>query len=529
MRHRSRVLLPGILIATTTFGVNVGSAGAQAHPPAAGETSARAAAFAPAFPEIDRLFSDYAREAHVPGMAWGVIVDGVLVHGGTFGVQDTTSRAPVTRDTVFRIASMTKSFTAAAILALRDEGKLALDDPAERYVPELEGLAYPTADSPRITIRHLLTHSAGFPEDNPWGDQQLAITDARMTTLMRQGIPFANAPGLAYEYSNYGFAILGRIVARVSGMPYREYLTTRILTPLGLSSTTLHAPAVPADRLAHGYRWEDDRWKEEPPLPDGAFGAMGGLLTSLGDLARYVAWMVDAWPPRDAAEAGPLRRASRREMQQVWRLSPATVRRASSGAVDLMSGGYGYGLRVAQTCEYGHVVAHSGGLPGFGSQMRWLPEYGVGLVAMGSLTYTAWSRKFDEALDVLARTGALRPRASEPSAALTTLRADVTRLIQQWDDGLADRIAADNLYLDVAKDRRRRELQDLRAKHGACSADGPFVVENALRGAWVMPCERGALRVTITLAPTMPPGVQHLSVASQESAAPPVLPATCQP
>lgn len=489
--------------------------------------SARGAAFAPAFVEIDRVFTDYAREAHVPGMSWGVIVDGALVHVGTFGVQDVTTKRPVTRDTVFRIASMTKSFTAVAILALRDEGKLSLDDLAEQYVPELKDLAYPTTDSPRLTIRHLLSHATGFPEDNPWGDQQLALTDAQMDALMRQGIPFSNPPGIAYEYSNYGFAILGRIVTNVSGLPYREFLRTRVLVPLGLTATTLDAPAVPADRLAHGYRWEDEQWKEEPPLPDGAFGAMGGMLTSLDDLARYVAWMGEAWPPRDGLDAGPLKRASRREMQQVWRAAPALARRLPSGALQLTAGGYGYGLRVSQTCAFSHVVAHSGGLPGFGSQMRWLPEHGVGLVAMGSLTYTNWGPRFDAALEALARTGALTPRQPQPSAALMTMREDVSRLVQQWDDALADRIAANNLYLDVAKDRRKRELEALRGQVGACRADGPFAVENALRGEWLMPCERGALRVAITLAPTVPPRVQHLSVRVADSVPPP--PAACVP
>ncbi len=490
---------------------------AAAQAPAATPPSARVVALAPAFPEIDAIFTRYARDAHVPGMAWGVVVDGELVHAGTHGVQDVASGAPVTADTVFRIASMTKSFTAAAILMLRDEGRLSLDNPAERFIPELKGLRYPTTDSPRITIRHLLTHSAGFPEDNPWGDQQLAITDDQMTALMTSGIPFSNPPGIAYEYSNYGFAILGRIVSQVSGRPYRDYVQTRLLDPLGLSATTLDAPAVPAGLLARGYRWEDERWKEEPPLPDGAFGAMGGMLTSLRDLARYVAWSNDAWPPRDAADTGPLRRASRREMQQVWRTSLATARRGAGGGLDLNAGGYGYGLRVSQTCTFGHVVAHSGGLPGYGSQMRWLPEYGVGLVAMGSLTYTAWGPRFDEALEALTRSGGLRRREPEASPALTSLRADVTRLIQAWDEGLADRIAANNLYLDIAKDRRRREMEMLRARHGACRADGPFVAENALRGQWVMPCERGALRVAITLAPTVPPRVQFLSVRSADA------------
>jgi hypothetical protein len=263
-------------------------------------------------------------------------------------------------------------------------------------------------------------------------------------------------------------------------------------------------------------------------LPDGAFGAMGGMLTSLDDLARYVAWMADAWPPRDGDDAGPLKRASRREMQQVWRAAPALARRTPSGTLQLTAGGYGYGLRVSQTCAFSHVVAHSGGLPGFGSQMRWLPEHGIGLVAMGSLTYTNWGPRFDAALAALAKTGALTPRQPQPSPALISMRADVTRLVQHWDEHLADRIAANNLYLDVAKDRRKRELDALRDKHGACRTDGPFVAENALRGEWVMPCERGALRVAITLAPTIPPKVQFLSVRSAEGVTVPTpMPVTC--
>src|SRR5438105_3372360 len=266
------------------------------------------------FADVDRLMTAYASQVHSPGAAWGVIVDGQLAHTGVTGYRDLGAKAPVDADTVFRIASMTKSFTAMSILKLRDEGKLSLDDPAEQYVPELVGLKYPTSDSPKITIRHLLSHSEGFPEDNPWGDQQLARTDDEMSRMMRAGIPFSNAPGTAYEYSNYGFAILGRIVAKVSGRPYADYVTTNVLGPLGMRSTTLSPTSVPANRLAHGYRWEDDQWKEEPQLPDGAFGSMGGMLTSLNDLGLYVSALLGAWPPRDGVETGPVRRSSLREM-----------------------------------------------------------------------------------------------------------------------------------------------------------------------------------------------------------------------
>ena len=408
---------------------------------------------------------------------------------------------------------MTKSFTALSILKLRDEGKLSLDDLAERYVPELASLSYPTADSPRITVRHLLSHSEGFPEDNPWGDRQLSVSDQQLSDMIRQGIPFSNAPGVAYEYSNLGFAILGRIVSRVSRMPYREYVTANLLRPLRMTATTLEPAAVPTARLARGYRWEDGVWKVEPHLPDGAFGSMGGMLTSIRDLSRYVSFLMSAWPPRDDPDASPIRRSSVREMQQVWRPAPVLVtREPGTTAIRLNAGGYGFGLRVWQTCRFSRVVAHTGGLPGFGSSMQWLPEYGVGIISLVNLTYTSAAAVADQAFDALARTGGLQARTVQPSPALADAKDAVSRLIAHWDDRLADQVAAVNLFLDVSKQRRRRELEELAAQHGACRADNAFDVENALRGQWTMICERGTLRVSITLAPTMPPRVQALTV-----------------
>ena len=485
----------------------------------AAQTPSRVEKLRSAFPEIDRLLQEFASASHVPGIAWGIVVDGALVHSGTHGVRDIGTRAAVDQDTVFRIASMTKSFTALAILKLRDEGKLSLDDPAERYVPELAGLKYPTADAPKITIRHLLSHAEGFPEDNPWGDRQLAVTDAEMGEMLKQGIPFSNAPGLAYEYSNYGFAILGRIVSRVSGSRYAEYVTANILRPLGMTSTTLEPGSVPPNRLALGYRWEDATWKLEPQLPDGAFGPMGGMLTSIRDLSRYVAFHLSAWPPRDESDRGPIRRASVREMQQVTRTGPALVtRNASTAETQLNAGGYGYGLRVWQSCSFRHIVAHSGGLPGFGSHMRWFPEQGVGIVALGNLTYTSWGPVVDRVVALLERSGGMSPRPVAPSPALLEARDAVTRLVTAWDDRLADRIAAENLFLDESKERRRKAIDALLQQYGACAPDRGFDVENALRGTWLMKCDRGTLRVGITLAPTMPPKVQMLSVEPYQPA-----------
>ena len=474
----------------------------------------RLAKLSSSFADIDRVFSAFAEREHIPGAVWGIVIDGNLAHVGVTGYRDVASKSPVDSGTVFRIASMTKSFTALAILKLRDEGKLSLDDLAERWVPELKGLKYPTSDSPRITIRHLMSHATGFPEDNPWGDQQLAVTDEEMSRMMRAGIPFSNAPGVAYEYSNYGFAILGRIVTKASGVPYRRYISENILRPLGMTSTTLEPREVPPGRIAQGYRWEDEQWKLEPQLPDGAFGSMGGMLTSTRDLGRYVGMFLDAWPPRDGPEAGAVKRSSLREMQQIHRPRPPLVARGGNGALQLYAGGYGYGLGISSDCNFAHIVAHSGGLPGFGSLMRWLPEYGVGIIAFGNRTYTGWGGPSNEAMGILMKTGGLVARMPEPSPILVARREAVSRLVMRWDDRLADSLAAVNLFLDRSRDRRKAEISSLLGEVGACQAGRGFdVVENALRGQWTMPCERGSLRVSITLAPTMPPTVQFFEVS----------------
>jgi len=468
---------------------------------------------AAAFPEIEKLFKNWMERLQPPGAVLGVIVDGELVFVKAAGVREKTNDAPVTPDTVFRIASMTKSFTAMSILKLRDEGKLSLDDPVSRYVPEVATLRYPTSDSAVLTIRHLLTHSEGFPEDNPWGDRQLAQSDKTMRDWIRTGIPFSTSPGTAFEYSNYGFAILGQIVAKVSGRPYADYVRDNILLPLGMKSSKFEMSEVPREHIALGYRREDNAWKPEPILAHGSFGAMGGLWTTAPDLARYVAFLMSAFPPRDEADRGPIKRSSAREMQQVWRWSPGSAFRSTVDApLQMGSGGYGYGLGVSNDCRYAYVVGHGGGLPGYGSLMRWLPEYGVGLIGMSNQTYQGFNSLFNDVAAALQRTGALQPRVVQPSQALLTAQSDVSQLIVKWDESLANRIAADNLFLDAAADVRKKRWEELAQQHGTCRPATSINPENALRGEWRMTCDRGWLNVYITLAPTMPPKVQLINI-----------------
>src|ERR1051325_5469383 len=126
------------------------------YPPPRFVDPGRVARLQSAMPEIDRLFRAYASDTKVPGMTWGVVIDGQVAHLGAFGVRDRASQAPVTADTAFRIASMTKSFTALAVLKLRDDGRLSLDDPVSRWIPEFAKMERPTRDTPPLTVRKIL-------------------------------------------------------------------------------------------------------------------------------------------------------------------------------------------------------------------------------------------------------------------------------------------------------------------------------------------------------------------------------------
>jgi len=484
-------------------------------PPARFADPDRLTKLARSFPEIDKAFLNFAAGASAPGVAWGVIVDGELVHSGATGVRDVPSNAKAMPDSVFRIASMTKNFAGLAVMKLRDQGRLSLDAPVSRYVAEMKDHPLPTSDSPAITVRHLLTHSEGFPEDNPWGDRQLAESDATLSRWMRAGFPFSQAPGMGYEYSNTGFAILGQVIARVSGMRARDFIDREFLKPLGMTSTKWDTAEVPGDRIARGYARKDGNWVAETPLGDGSYGIMGGLYSTVPDLAKLVAMYLSAYPARDGEESAPLRRASLREMQISHSPYRSTaLRPAVNAPLNLSSGGYAFGLASTQNCRFANVVAHSGGLPGYGSQMRWLPEYGVGVVAVANGTYAGPGRAVNESLEAMARTGALNPRVPQPGPELLKIKAAIDDLVNEWSDTGLRKIAAMNLLLDRSLDRRRKEFETLREQHGVCRAESDFEAENALRGRWSLKCERGLVRLSVTLAPTLPPSVQNLDAAS---------------
>ncbi|MEI6202254.1 MAG: serine hydrolase domain-containing protein, partial [Enhydrobacter sp.] len=340
------------------------------------------------FTEIDAAYTAYAQEQNIPGIAAGIVQDGRLVHATTIGLADIEASRPVTEATAFRIASMTKNMTALAILSLRDKGRLALDAPVSEYVPQFAAVRPATADSPLVTVRHLLTHTAGFVTDDPWGDRVLGMTPAELDTIMATGTLFARPPGVAFEYSNLGYGIAGRVVTNVSGEPYQSYISRTILEPLGMTRTTFDAIAAMKEDYAQPYRNDDGQWSRERIEPDGEVGAMGGLATTVPDYARYVAFLLSAWPARDDPERGPVRRASVRELG-LWSAPPYAI----DGRPQTPTG-YGDGLQNSLDPRLGRVLHHSGGLPGYGSHVLMLPERGWGVFAFGNRTYAHMSRIF---------------------------------------------------------------------------------------------------------------------------------------
>lgn len=463
---------------------------------------------------IDSLYSAFALENNLPGISYGIIIDTALVYTGSIGFADLAGRRPVTSSTAFRAASMTKSFTALAILKLRDEGKLGLDDPVHIYLPELKDLKYLTSDAPVLTIRHLLTHTGGFPQDDPWADRQLETTEEELSAILAAGVSMSNVPGISYEYSNLGYTLLGRVIKAVSGESYQEYISANILKPLGMRSTVWEFAELPDGVMAHGYRYRNGEWSEEPLLHDGPFGAMGGLISTVGDFARYAIMHLSAWPPRSDSETGPVRRSTIREMH-----SPSAGTAYSSNK--LYPGGpdcdvivaYGYGLRWSVDCMGRQKVYHNGGLPGFGSNWTIMPDYGIGVVAFSNRTYGSTWAVNQKVLELIIDDREMQPRATPVSDILRTRMNELVQILPGWDVTGRESIFADNFFADNDIDELRTRAERIFIEAGEIKQIRETVPENSLRGSFVMEGKRGSITIGFTLTPEATPRIQSFSIA----------------
>ena len=469
------------------------------------------------YPLIDSIFKQFMLQNHYPGLAFGLVVDGKLVHASAYGFTDVENKILATPASQFRIASMTKSFTAMAILKLRDEGKLSLDNPASLYIPEMKNMPLLTKDAAPITVRHLLTHATGFPEDNPWGDRQLEVSDEQLMDLVKKGISFSNVPGAAYEYSNLAFTLLGHIITKVSGKPYEQYITENILQPLGMKNTNWEYTKVPSKELVYGYRWLNNDWVKQPILHDGAYGAMGGLITSIEDFSKYMALHLSATPPTNNIESGPIKRSSIREMQQPWTINTLSTKYVfPNGRQCGTLTAYCYGLRWMKDCDNKVYVGHSGGLPGFGSEWKIMPDYGIGIVSFSNLTYAGMANVNLQVLDTIIMLAGLKPRQLPPSLILQQRRDDLLKLLPSWKGAQQSGIFAINFFDDYIMDSIQKEATTIFNDAGKINKINDVVPLNQLRGSFILEGEKKNIQIQFTLTPENPPLIQEYHIKEMD-------------
>ena len=460
---------------------------------------------------IDSIFSKSARAPHNPAIAYGIVVDNKLIYSNAVGYANLEKKIVADSKSRFRIASMTKSFTAMSILRLRDEGKLQLSDPAAKYIPEMASLKYPTKDASPITIFNLLTMSAGFPEDNPWGDRQLSDTDQDLIDLVKSGISFSTNPGSQFEYSNLGYGLLGRIVSNVSGQHYQDYVIEKILRPLGMNDSEFEYEKIPNEKLALGYRWEDNMWKPEALLKDGSYASMGGMICTIDDFAKYMSFLLSSWPARNEDEVGPVKRNSAREMQQPWKFRGFLPNfKTHAGELCPRTFSYGFGLGWRLDCHDNVAISHSGGLPGFGSVHILLPDHGIGIVAFSNLTYASMGPPAWQALDTLVLLANLKKRILPVSPTLKKVQDEIVKLLPAWGDE-HDSLFAENFFPDISKAYRKKETDSLLTKIGKITSVSKMKPENLLRGSFGLVGEKGTIEVYFTLTPESEPKVQWLT------------------
>jgi CubicO group peptidase (beta-lactamase class C family) len=466
-----------------------------------------------AFPYLDSTLIPLIQSKNIPGMAFGIIANGKLIYTKYYGKSNIEKNIPVGKKTAFRIASMTKSVTAMGILQLRDAGKINLDAPVALYIPEMKSLKPLTTDAPPITVRDLLTHRAGFPEDNPYGDRQLGDSEKELSQQLSAQISLSNAPGIAYEYSNLGFAMLGRIISNITKQPYQRYISEHIFKPLGMTHTYWDYTKVAEADLAYGYRWINNSWEKQPLESDGSWGAMGGLITTLEDYTLYVNAHLDAWPVRNGTELLPLKRSSIREMHQPWNFgSLNTQYQFPSGKNTTLFGAYGYGLRVERDGFNRLYVGHSGGLPGFGSNWRILPEYGIGIIIFANNTYAPVSSLTIPILDSVLMLSGIKPRQLPASAILQQRQKELMAFLPNWKKGVTSPIFAENFFDDNPIHLLQANTNNRFEKIGTIITVSDVVPENQLRGSFYISGEKNRIKVYFTLTPEKIPLIQQLTI-----------------
>lgn len=300
-----------------------------------------------------------------PGLSIGVVLGDRLVWAKGYGYADMEKKVPASPQTLYRIASITKTFTAVAILQLRDSGKLQLDDPLRRHLGWAR-IRTRDPDASDITIRELLTHSSGLQREVPgtlWSTPVFPSSAA-----LRDELEETNSPGVTWKYSNLGFALLGEVVSTVSGEPWDRYVQRHILDPLGMRSTRI-MPRADETSLAIGYaRPVPGERPVNAPIFESleAVSAAANMASNVEDLAKYLAFHLS----NTSSASGPiLKSPTLRDMHRPqWLL-------------DDWQNAWGFGMRVRRVD--GRVqVGHPGNVPGYRTQIEFVPALRLGVIVL---------------------------------------------------------------------------------------------------------------------------------------------------
>jgi CubicO group peptidase (beta-lactamase class C family) len=443
-------------------------------------------------------FNSFRTEKEIPGLAFGLIHNGTLVYASGLGERVLGSHKAPTADSVFRIASMTKSFTATAALKLRDKGLLKLDAPITTYLPWSGTIGLPASSSP-ITVRDLLTMGAGLPTDDPWGDRQESLPLSDFDAMVKGGLTFNRNANTAFEYSNLSYALLGRIISEVTGEEYEAYVAREILEFHGMSSSTFFTDAISDENRAAGYAKFDSGLTEEPVTKHGAFTPMGGLHSTVNDLAKWVATY----------------QSGRDEEQTPYRFAQSWLASAFEDCPErIISSSYGYGLFIDDDASLGRFVHHSGGYPGFGSHMRWHQKSGWAIIALGNVTYAPVRVVCTDILNYLVHEH-LKSAKPKPELNPATKEAIkiVISLLNQWDDAMANRWFTENMDLDQPREERKAEIQKIAGmKNDWAIVEGSIKAPTKSYAIWKVSSGGELIEIKLLMSPEKNPRIQKLAL-----------------
>lgn len=320
---------------------------------------------------LDEWIKTQMEYSGLPGLVIGIVQNQETVWSKAYGYADVDTVQPMRTGTIFRIASHSKLFTSIAIMQLRDAGKIRLDDPIALHLPWLDiKNRYP--DAPPITIRHLLTHSAGLPRESnhpSWTEYSFPTADEVMETISTQATIYPSET--KWKYSNLGLTLAGMIVEASANQPYKAYIEDKILAPLGMTSTSVGVPTdAHRGRMATGYgrRMPDGTRAVMPFIDAKAFDPATGLSSTVDDMIKFLSWQMRI---RDGYDNEVLHANTLREMQRVHWLQDDWIR------------GSGLGFAIAHT-EDRDLVGHGGSYPGYRTNTQLSPKEKIGVVVFTS-------------------------------------------------------------------------------------------------------------------------------------------------